>query len=89
MSYEHPDYKKRMELTPDSPNYYFDSVWVSRMLSNVSEDSREYRAVMYPDGWFSVDGDEWWGEFPSKSSAEAYLGIVFVLKERLDDNERI
>lgn len=83
MHYEHPDYAKRV-LSPDSPNYYYESKWVSHMLSTVSEGSRAYVAVMYPDGWFSVDGDEWWGEFPSKNAAEAYLNIKF---ERLEEDD--
>lgn len=36
-----------------------------------------YYAVEFEDGWFTVDGDEWFGEFPSKAEAEAYLGLVF------------
>lgn len=75
-----------MGLTPDSPNYYFESRWISHMLSNRSEGTREYTAVMYPDGWFSVDGDEWWGEFHSKTEAEAYLGIKF---ERLEEGQDV
>lgn len=73
-------------LTPDSPNYYMQSQWVSKMLSNRSEGTTEYVASLYPDGWFSVDGDEWWGEFRSKSEAEAYLNIKFYPYEEIDDD---
>ncbi len=36
-----------------------------------------YYATEYEDGWFSVDGDEWFGEFRSRENAEAHLGLVF------------
>ena len=86
MSYEHPEYHARLErLTPSDKNYYPQSEWESRMLSNVSEGTRYYYAVMYPDGWFSVDGDEWYGEFASKSEAEAYLNVKFEKVGDLDD----
>jgi hypothetical protein len=36
-----------------------------------------YYATEYEDGWFSVDGEEWFGEFQSRQDAETYLGLVF------------
>lgn len=85
MSYQHPTYLAHLDRFQTDKDYYFISTWSSRMLSNRSEVTREYSALMYPDGWFSVDGDEWWGEFPSKAEAEEYLGIVFTLEEEHDD----
>lgn len=49
-------------------------------------DDRVYYATEYEDGWTSVDGDEWFGEFPSRAEAEAYLGLVFTLDTRYDDD---
>lgn len=37
-----------------------------------------YEGQEYTDGWFSVDGDEWYGEFESKDEAEGYLRLRFV-----------
>lgn len=53
------------------------SEWTSSMLSNVDPDATKFTALMYSDGWFSVDGESWFGEFPSKAEAEAHLNIAF------------
>ncbi|UDL16343.1 hypothetical protein SEA_ZOOMAN_59 [Microbacterium phage Zooman] len=36
-----------------------------------------YYANEYEDGWFSVDGDEWIGEFENRQSAEIHMGLAF------------
>lgn len=38
---------------------------------------RTYYAAEYENGHFSVDGNEWWGEFPDRGRAELYLHVNF------------
>lgn len=73
MSYLHPDYETWYNEA-GGPNVYrvvqswraYNPVW-----------DHIYEAEEYEDGWFSVDGDEWVGEFPSRAEAEEYLQLAF------------
>lgn len=81
MSYLHPDYEDWYHLkggpavVPERARWRaYNPVW-----------DHEYEATEYADGWFTVDGDEWFGEFPSRADAEAYLSLAFQIDTRYDE----
>lgn len=58
------------------------------LISYHPETDSVYYATVYAEGWTSVDGDDWWGEFPSLEHAQEYLGLVFIDDERYSvDND--
>lgn len=74
MSYQHPDYVKTYQNRTD---------WNMTVYTGYnSKISKEYEAYVYADGWTSIDGDEWWGEFPSLTDAEKYLHLKFFKEDR-------
>lgn len=73
MSYLHPDYEEWFNVK-GGPSVL--SVVMGWYAYNPSRD-KSYYATEYSDGWFSVDGDEWFGEFSCRAEAEEYLGLPF------------
>ena len=81
MSYLHPDYDAW--YNERGGPHVFKAVRAWRAYN--PEWDHLYDATEYEDGWFSVDTEEWFGEFPSRSAAEAYLGLAFQEIEQYDE----
>ena len=81
MSYQHPDYDSSRSQEG----------WLAfiaeRDFGTVKKpDVTVYYASVAPDNsWCSVDGDEWYGEFPSVEAAEDYLNIKFRPNVKYDE----
>ena len=75
MSYLHPDYDEWYNVK-GGPSVFACTGWWK---------VGPYWGQEYEDGWFSVDSDEWWGEFPFKAEAEAHLGVAFLPDPEYDE----
>lgn len=73
MSYLDPKYDEWYNVIGGPAVYNVVQTWYAE----TDDGGRAYYADEYEDGWFSVDGDEWYGEFPSRGDAEAYLLLEF------------